>query len=224
MGRRSDQALIPWASVCAFALVASLCIGAASAQYVLDANPSVYDGTRNAYKPQPAVARDVYSINRSTGTMVYNRSSAFNDSTYSIYERYANDRFSNEKTEGVSWSSDVLRTNRAQQTGDGSAINASANSSGGSASTAATGTPRSSIGESQSVQRVAVNPWNASTPAPNTTGGSMTSSVTSLESRQSTLQPAAYSVSQQREKPHRDRSSEPRKYSVFREREPTQVR
>ena len=40
--------------------------------------------------------RPIYSVNQATGTMVYNRANAYNDSTYSIYQRYTIDRFGGE--------------------------------------------------------------------------------------------------------------------------------
>ena len=67
-------------------LTLGLAMGEAEAQYALDANLSVH-GTRNPRQAPLAVGREIYSINRATGTMVYNRASAFNDSAYSIHQR-----------------------------------------------------------------------------------------------------------------------------------------
>lgn len=75
------------------ALRAALLLGAAgvaTAQYALDAG---LGGTRiNAPRQQIAVSQPVYSVNRQTGEMVYNRANAFNDPSYNIYQRYAVDR------------------------------------------------------------------------------------------------------------------------------------
>ncbi|MEM9372821.1 MAG: hypothetical protein AAGA55_04180 [Planctomycetota bacterium] len=92
-------------------IVLALGLGAAdaAAQFALDANPSVSGGSRNRPAPKPVTSREIYSVNRSTGTMVYNRANAFNDSVYSIYQRYNVDRFSHASTQGVSTSAALER-------------------------------------------------------------------------------------------------------------------
>lgn len=74
---------------------------AAIAQNALDNNLSVEGRTNNA-RPAPAVSRDVYTLNRATGDYRYNRANAFNDPTYSIYQRHTSDRFDAAHAAGVS--------------------------------------------------------------------------------------------------------------------------
>lgn len=89
-------------------LTLGLALGEAEAQYALDANLSVH-GTRNPRQASVAVGREIYSINRATGTMVYNRASAFNDSTYSIHQRSAFTLFDSPETSGVFSAADLGR-------------------------------------------------------------------------------------------------------------------
>jgi hypothetical protein len=89
-------------------LTLGLALGEAEAQYALDANLSVH-GTRNPRQAPLAVGREIYSINRATGTMVYNRASAFNDSTYSIHQRSAFTLFDSPETSGVFSAADLGR-------------------------------------------------------------------------------------------------------------------
>lgn len=81
-------------------LALGLALSEASAQYALDANLSVH-GTGNPRRAPLVVGREIYSINRATGTMVYNRASAFNDSAYSIHQRSAFTLFDSPETSGV---------------------------------------------------------------------------------------------------------------------------
>lgn len=82
------------------ALTLVIAFGEASAQYALDANLNTR-GTQNVQRAPMVVGREIYSVNRGTGTMVYNRANAFNDSTYSIYQRSAFTRFDSAETAGV---------------------------------------------------------------------------------------------------------------------------
>lgn len=87
---------------------------AAHGQYALDGSLST-SGRINQRRPAPALQHDVYSLNRNTGTMVYNRASAFNDPTYSIHQRYTQDRFQNFTPAGVS--TGAQHANRSAATG-----------------------------------------------------------------------------------------------------------
>ncbi len=89
-------------------LTLGLAPGEADAQYALDANLSVR-GTHNVHRAPLAVGREIYSINRATGTMVYNRASAFNDSAYSIHQRSAFTLFDSPQTSGVFSAADLAR-------------------------------------------------------------------------------------------------------------------
>lgn len=97
----------------AFLATLGLALNTADAQYALDANLSVR-GTRNAPIAPLAVGREIYSINRATGTMVYNRASAFNDSTYSIHQRSAFTLFDSPEVSGVFSAADVARAPRPE--------------------------------------------------------------------------------------------------------------
>lgn len=82
---------------------------AALGQHKLDSNLAV--GTRyNTSAPRPAVQKSVYTVNEYTGDMTYNRANAFNDSTYSIYQRYTGDRIQNFTPAGTSTGSRVTST------------------------------------------------------------------------------------------------------------------
>lgn len=77
-------------------VTAMLCLVLASiatAQYALDSNLAVGAGRRNPGPAKPAAQRDIYTVNRSTGEMQYNRANAFNDPVYTTYQRYTLDRF-----------------------------------------------------------------------------------------------------------------------------------
>jgi hypothetical protein len=89
-------------------LTLGLALSETQAQYALDANLSVH-GTRNVQRAPLAVGREIYSVNRATGTMVYNRASAFNDSAYSIHQRSAFTLFDSPHTSGVSTAADIAR-------------------------------------------------------------------------------------------------------------------
>jgi hypothetical protein len=69
-------------------------IGALAAQYALDANQGVGSSGRNTQRaPQQAMTRPIYTVNRRTGDIVYDRSAAFNDPVYDLYQRYTIDPF-----------------------------------------------------------------------------------------------------------------------------------
>lgn len=68
--------------------------GACAAQHKLDSNLS-QNSRYNVATPKPRRQPDLYTVDRSTGTMKYNRSVAFKDPSYSIYQRYTTDVYSN---------------------------------------------------------------------------------------------------------------------------------
>jgi hypothetical protein len=91
------------------AALIAVCVTVAIGQYALDASLSSA-GRVNAHRANLKMNREIYSINRATGTMVYNRANAFNDSTYSIHQRYTQDRLENFTPAGVSTAASVRRT------------------------------------------------------------------------------------------------------------------
>lgn len=56
------------------------------AQYALDANPRVGSNGRNRQTAQAKVSKPLYTVSSLTGNLVYNRTAAFNDSTYSLFD------------------------------------------------------------------------------------------------------------------------------------------
>jgi hypothetical protein len=88
----------------------------ASGQYALDKNQRIGGSGVNAYAPRPAVQRDVYTVNRNTGTYTYNRANAFSDTTYSIHERYINDRVDAFVPAGVSTGAGLSRPSQPAAT------------------------------------------------------------------------------------------------------------
>lgn len=75
------------------------------AQYALDANLRRGGSRVNPHAPRQAMATPIYTVNRSTGTLSYNRANAFNDPAYNIYQRYLTDRTQYFKPTGVPASS-----------------------------------------------------------------------------------------------------------------------
>jgi len=76
---------------------------AALAQTALDASLSVY-GRVNPRRPQPVMAKPLYTVNRNLGVMQHDRANAFNDPVYRIYGRYARgriDRYSSSRTSSL---------------------------------------------------------------------------------------------------------------------------
>jgi hypothetical protein len=66
------------------------CLLAASAiaQHELDMNLVVGGSRINDTRQIPAMSREIYTVNRRSGEMVYNRANAFKDPTYNMYQRY----------------------------------------------------------------------------------------------------------------------------------------
>lgn len=62
------------------------------AQYALDNSLNRQTGKRNAPKPKMQMAASIYTVNRQTGELVYNRANAFQDQAYNSYQRYTIDR------------------------------------------------------------------------------------------------------------------------------------
>jgi hypothetical protein len=56
------------------------------AQYALDANPRVGSYGRNRQTAQAKVSKPLYTVSSLTGDLVYNRTAAFNDTTYSMFD------------------------------------------------------------------------------------------------------------------------------------------
>ncbi len=81
-------------------LALGLSLSEAAAQHALDANPSAL-GRRNQTIAPLVTGPEIYSVHRGTGTMVYNRATAFNDSVYSIHQRNAFRLFDSPETTGV---------------------------------------------------------------------------------------------------------------------------
>ncbi len=75
------------------------------AQYALDASLRRGGSRVNPHAPRQAMAKPIYTVNRSTGTLSYNRATAFNDPAYNIYQRYTIDRTRYFKPTGVPASS-----------------------------------------------------------------------------------------------------------------------
>lgn len=91
---------------------AALAVGTiAVAQNALDNNLSTA-GPRNSARPKPALSKDVYTLNRATGSYRYNRANAFNDPVYSIYQRHTSDRFDAANAAGVSTASSATNPNQ----------------------------------------------------------------------------------------------------------------
>jgi hypothetical protein len=62
------------------------------AQNALDANLNALGGRTNPVAPQLSAAPELYTVNRESGELVYNRANAFNDNVYTPYQRYVIDR------------------------------------------------------------------------------------------------------------------------------------
>lgn len=82
------------------AIGAILIAVSAAAQYALDAGLSAY-GRYNAPRAAPKLNQPIYTVNRATGEMQYNRANAFNDPVYNIHQRYTHDRFQYYSPSGV---------------------------------------------------------------------------------------------------------------------------
>lgn len=82
------------------ALGAMLIVATAAAQYALDAGLSAY-GRYNAPRAAPTLNKSIYTVNRATGEMQYNRANAFNDPVYNVHQRYTHDRFQYHTPAGV---------------------------------------------------------------------------------------------------------------------------
>jgi len=110
--RPSTGSAIPFTARGAVRVAACVLLIAAStaviAQNALDNSLST-SGRRNYARPKPAVSKDTYTLNRATGSFSYNRANAFNDSTYSIYQRHTSDRFNAAHAAGVSTSANAYR-------------------------------------------------------------------------------------------------------------------
>ena len=87
-------------AIAAAALALVLCSGA-TAQHALDNNLSTR-GRTNATRRPVGVSKDVYTLDRTTGSFRHNRANAFNDSTYSIFQSHTSDRFNSATPAGVS--------------------------------------------------------------------------------------------------------------------------
>jgi hypothetical protein len=83
----------------------------AVAQNALDNNLSTA-GRTNYARPKPAVSKDIYTLNRATGSYRYNRANSFNDPVYSIYQRHTADRFDAANAAGVSTGSSATNPNQ----------------------------------------------------------------------------------------------------------------
>jgi hypothetical protein len=83
----------------------------AAAQNALDNNLST-SGRTNYARPKPAVSKDIYTLNRATGSYRHNRANAFNDPVYSIYQRHTSDRFDAVNAAGVSTGSSATNPNQ----------------------------------------------------------------------------------------------------------------
>jgi hypothetical protein len=77
--------------VTATAVLATLATGLL-AQYALDHNLQRGSGGYNRPTRTATLSRPVYTVNRHTGGMQYNRANAFNDKSYNIYQRYTHSR------------------------------------------------------------------------------------------------------------------------------------
>ena len=66
---------------------------AALAQTALDASLSVY-GRVNPRRPQPVMAKPLYTVNRNSGEMQYDRANAFKEPAYKFYRPYTRGSFS----------------------------------------------------------------------------------------------------------------------------------
>lgn len=75
------------------AVLVALCAAGALAQRALDANTNVLSGRRNPTTQGVTMGKPIYKVNERTGEMVYNRSVAFNDPTYNIYQRHTISRW-----------------------------------------------------------------------------------------------------------------------------------
>ena len=75
----------------AVALMLGLVVTLAVAQRALDAGL----GSSRVNAPVQAghMSKPIYTVNRTTGAMQYNRANAFNDRAYRPYQRYTHDRF-----------------------------------------------------------------------------------------------------------------------------------
>ena len=84
---------------------------AALAQTALDRSLSAQDGRANPRRPQPVMAKPLYTVT-SSGGMRYDRANAFNDPAYSFYRPYARgrfDRFSPSRTASLTAGSSTPR-------------------------------------------------------------------------------------------------------------------
>jgi hypothetical protein len=73
-------------------VTATVLAGATFAQTVLDRNAQIGGGRVNPSQASPVMARQLYTVNRETGELRYNRTNAFRDRAYSTYDRYTVDR------------------------------------------------------------------------------------------------------------------------------------
>ena len=76
---------------------------AALAQTALDRRLSAQDGRANPRRPQPVMAKPLYTVT-SSGGMRYDRANAFNDPAYSFYRPYARgrvDHYSSSRTSSL---------------------------------------------------------------------------------------------------------------------------
>lgn len=76
---------------------AAIVSGVTVAQYALDSSQQLNSGRINPRARGPAMARPLYTVNRSTGEMNYNRVHAFREPGYTTYQRYTHSRLDNFK-------------------------------------------------------------------------------------------------------------------------------
>ncbi len=95
------------------ALVLLLVLAVAGlAQTALDRSLSAQGGRANPRRPQPVMAKPLYTVNRNLGVMQHDRANAFNDPAYRFYRPHARgrfDRFSPSRTASLTAGSSTPR-------------------------------------------------------------------------------------------------------------------
>lgn len=77
----------PLACFCVAAILSAASV-ASIVQNALDNNLEVGRRTNPTQRATVGMTKPIYSVNQRTGAYTYNRTNAFNDSTYQIYDRY----------------------------------------------------------------------------------------------------------------------------------------
>ena len=75
------------------AVSVAVLVAGAVAQHVLDAGMNAVDGRVNPRQPKLSMASPIYSVNRRSGLMTYNRTNAWQMPEYGIYARYRRGAF-----------------------------------------------------------------------------------------------------------------------------------